>query len=293
MGDFDINPIELARKAGQIFDQFAKMKKEFEDYLKTGKFEQARKMLLEKITANVLDWKTVKLDGGHSVQVCLPVRVQGPDGKMYYVPVRPSETWRFARQFNALPLTSAVFDQYHNQATYVPRSPNHDASQPSGPHFHTFSEYLDNNQYQSGMKSGAHKLWILSAAGRSVNRGFYMTKPKDPVKYKKPIAEGGQGGAGGPGGPKLNPSYWLIQVRGTHHTPAVDHWDYSQLLQLMRSDDFFGVQMDPQNPLLKLPGVSVPSIKLVKLREAVSKGLSEVWDEPKSLEELKKEDILP
>src|SRR5688572_6351273 len=90
----------------ETVNRWVKESEEFEKHLKTGKFEEARKMLLERITINTLVWKTVKLVGGHSVEVCLPVRVQGPNGKMYYVPVRPSETWKFARQFHALPLTS-------------------------------------------------------------------------------------------------------------------------------------------------------------------------------------------
>jgi hypothetical protein len=266
-------------------------KKEFEDFLKAGKFDQARQMLLKRITANVLDWKTVNLDGGHTVQVCLPVRVKGPDGKMYYVPVKPSETWTLARRFHALPLTSAVFDQYHNQATYVALSPKHNAGNSSGTHFHTFSDYLNDNNYHTGKRSGAHKLWILSARGKAVNHGFYSPKPKDPAKYLESCKPLPKGSCTKPGGAKLDPSYWLWQNRGAAHNS--EHWDYSQLLQLMRSDDLFAVQMDIQNSSLSLPFISVkvpvPAIKLVGLREAVLEGLPEVWDEPTKI----KAEILP
>jgi hypothetical protein len=276
-------------------------KKKFEDFLKAGDlqttkekaapiFNNAREMLLKKITPADLDWKTVRLDG-HTVQVCAPVSVIGPDNKRYYVPVRPSEAWNFARHFNALPLTSLVFDLYHNQSTHIDRSGKHDASQVTGSHFHTFSAYLNEKQYHLGMKAGAHKLWILSAAGRSVNRGFYFPKPKDPVKYKKKKSEGGLEGPGGPGGPKLDPSYWLIQVRGTAHKAEHDHWDYSQLLQLMRSEDLFGVGMDFENSAVSF--FPFPSVKVWRLREAVYHGHPAVWDEGKPLAELKNNSILP
>jgi len=262
-------------------------KEKFEKFLKINNFDEARKILVTKITANDLDWKSVKLDNSHSVQVCLPVRVKGPDDRIYYVPVTPSETWNFAKLFNALPLTSLVFDQYHNQGTYIQRSGNHDASNKTGKHFHTFSEYLNQQNYHLGIKSGAHKLWILSTGGRSINRGFYFPKPKDPVKYKAKKVDGGLEGPGGPGGPKLSPAYWLIQVRGPAHNSG--HWDYSQLLQLMKSDDLFGVTVDFKDSLFKLPYGTVPSLKLVRLREAVIEGLPEVWDEPKKISP----DILP
>lgn len=253
-----------------------KEKKEFEEHLKLRRFGKLREMLEKKITLVNLEWKAVKLDGGHTVQVCQPVRIEGPDGKMYYVPVTASETWKHARNFSALPLTSAVFDQYHNKSAYVPRSPKHDAFL-NGMEFHTFSDYLNDRNYHLGLHSGAHKLWILSAtqapAGhqRSINRGIYFPKPKDPVKYKEAK------NPGGPGGPKLDPSYWVMNVRGPAHGPG--HWDYSQLLQLMKSDDMFGSPIiDFTDPVVKKP-LRIPSIKLVDLREAVIQGLPEVWDE--------------
>src|SRR5262249_23108588 len=63
-----------------------------------------------------LAWHTIKLnwalqtDAPWSIEVCSPVSIDG-----YYVPVTALETWEFARQFNAFPLTRAVADQVHNQ----------------------------------------------------------------------------------------------------------------------------------------------------------------------------------
>jgi hypothetical protein len=260
----------------------------FENYLNTATaernekkafvfYEKARQMLLKKITPAVLDWKTVRLDRGHTVQVCLPVRVHGPDRKMYYVPVTPKETWSFARQFSSLPLTGAVFDQYHNQSIYVPKSTKHNAGNPTGLHFHTFSEYLNDHQYHFGMKSGAHKLWILSNRGFNVNHGFYVHKPKDLDAHKKRCDLLPRGACEKPGGKKLDPSYWLFQNKGAAHE-GQDHWDYSQLLQLMRSEDIFNVEFDSKKSSISADGAP-PYLKWVKLREAILEGLPEVWDE--------------
>jgi hypothetical protein len=227
----------------------------FEGHLRSQNFEAARNMLVKEITFDKLEWEDVKTrPNGGIIQVCRPVRVKGPDEKMYYVPVRPSETWKFAHDFNALPLTSAVFDLYSNQSQYVPRSGNHDAFK-NGDHFHTFSEYLNKNKYHEGKKSGAHKLWILSALGRSVNRGLYFPKPRNP-----------QGNPYRPAG-RNSPSYWVMNDRGTKHG-GLGHWDYSQLLQLMRSNDNFGREKE---------------IKVIQLRDAVLDGVWEVWDEPQKM----------
>jgi hypothetical protein len=255
-------------------------RKAFEKFLKTGNFREARQMLLPRITPAILKWNYVRLEGGHTVQVCSPARVEGPDGQMYYVPVTSSETWHFARMVKAFPLTSAVFDQYQNQAAYVEKSPNHNAGNGTvGMHFHTFSEYLNQNQYHVGMKSGAHKLWVLSFGGRSINHGFYAPKPKNPAKYLENCKKLTAGSCDRPGGPELDSSYWLRQFRGAKHNE--NHWDYSQLLQLMRSDEGFGLKVDTQDSLYKLPfGLpAVPRVKILSLQEALLAGLPEVWDE--------------
>jgi hypothetical protein len=195
---------------------------------------------------------------------------------MYYVPVNASETWDFARKFNLLPLTGAIFDQYHNQSTFVTQSPKHNAGAGTGAHFHTFSEYLNDNNYHLGMKSGAHKLWVLSARGRAVNHGIYVNKPKNIAKYLADCKPLPRGSCASPGGPKLDSSYWLFQSKGAAHNDK--HWDYSQLLQLMRSDDVFKVGYDVTQ-LFRPSSATAPYVKIVKLREAILEGLPEVWDE--------------
>jgi hypothetical protein len=272
----------------ETVNTIAKEAEEFENLLKAAiaernekeaklKFDKIRHILLDRIRPVDLDWKTIRLDGGHTVQVCLPVRVQGPNGKMYYPPVDASDTWKFARTFNALPLTSAIFDQYHNQSTFVTKSPKHNAGAGTGLHFHTFSEYLNDNEYHLEKKSGAHKLWVLSARGIAVNHGFYVNKPKNVAKYLADCKPLPRGSCASPGGSKLDSSYWLFQNKGAAHNNK--HWDYSQLLQLMRSDDVFKVGYDVTQLFIPSSNTA-PYVKIVKLREAILEGLPEVWDEP-------------
>jgi hypothetical protein len=210
-----------------------------------------RKDLIGRIMASDLVWRSVYLRGGVRVDVTMPVFKDG-----YFVPATAAELWALAAKFRVFPLTRAVADQVHNDAQYVPKKDMRWQDQLLD--FEVYSEYLRNpSRYGDGTGiqhvSGAHKFWVLSAAGgkdpKAINYGFHIEAAKFSGRER---------------GPYLDPNYTVIQGLGGAHD--ANHWDYSQLIQFMRPSDKDGPP--------------------VNLRDALLSGQAAVWDEsPRSLGE--------
>jgi hypothetical protein len=239
-------------------------------------FDRHRESLLRKMDASHLDWYPVKLAGSGEVLVSKPVRIDD-----YYVPVTPLETFAKGRQFGAYPLTRAVADQAHMQSVQiVPRT------QAILYDFYTSSDWFLNTFYRGPqLCSGAHKLWILSARGIGINYGFYLERNLNDVKSRfKQYLNLNRGGKYLSG-----KDYTLIQGAGAAHDVTLaesqmkealksdfadkdfnedhSHWDYSQLLQLMKPSGDLTIADDK--------GVA----KTYSLAEALVSGLAPVWDE--------------
>jgi hypothetical protein len=202
-----------------------------------------RNALFDKIRSAKVKWWDVKLANGLcKIKVCSPVYVlgdhaTGEPGKFYYVPVTARETYELAKYFGAFPLTRAVADQLYNQAEVkVGKPPGLDAGVGNqGYDFPKASAYY-HQQYTTGEEdsdryAGGHKLWILSSAGTSINHGFYETR-----SATSPAKNAGC----------LDNHYWTIQDLGPGHPE--EHWDYSQLLQLMK--EFTGADGTPLSTTL-------------------------------------------
>jgi hypothetical protein len=173
-----------------------------------------RQSLFDKLSENHFDWKPVTLVEGVTLNICKTVKVDG-----YYLPVTAKETFAVAKRFGYYPLTRAVADRIQNKALFVPYR-----WQPELFDFEQYSAYLDSNGYDGICGFGAHKLWVLShkrgVGGTSaVNYGFYELKSGQPA------------GTPNRGGDNLDSKYNPIQGLGGAHDD--NHWDYSQLLQLM------------------------------------------------------------
>ena len=243
-----------------------------------------REGLVRDITAAHFRWHAVQLGAAGKVLVCNPVVVRG-----IFVPVTPLETFALARKFNAIPLTRAVADRAHMQAARVAaqNQPVEDIS-----NYRKYSNTLNGIAvYKDGgsqLISGAHKLWILSSVGIGVNYGFYAPKghpgwnyskkmrdknafslprpKKDPLAGKFRVMQGVQRGhdikrfkasaAGDRNMRKALSPNFAYENDGTH-------WDYSQLLQLMKPSGLLTINGD-----------------MVTLEEAIRSGLGPVWDEP-------------
>ena len=205
-----------------------------------------RSTLVAKVTSSDFNFFDVTLNYKSAsgapatviVQVSNPVKIDG-----VYLPVTAKETFDFAKSFGWLPLTRAVMDQAHNQAVQIPVK-----SQTNLLDFEGYSATLDKlygSHETTKLVSGAHKLWTLSTynkKNRAVNYGFYQV-----AKQPSPLS------------PRLK-GWSVIQSLGSKHDEG--HWDYSQLLQLMRAG----------SPLV-IDG------KSYSLSQAVADGLEAVWDE--------------
>lgn len=183
---------------------------------KIAELNKLRQSLLAKLTATDLRWVEIEIQGGKKAEVSLPVVIDN-----FYVPVTAEETRKIASRFGSLPLTRAVADQYHNQAIHVqPRfqDPSKDIFD-----FELYSTYLLQKYGDAASRqkfAGAHKLWLLSSFNRNAtNYGFY-------VKSHSKSTQGGK---------YLNSSFTVIQSLGGRHNNQ--HWDYSQLLQVMRGEN--------------------------------------------------------
>jgi hypothetical protein len=266
-----------------------------------------RKLLVASITKDDLKWFTLPLKMGdrgtalarYTVEVCAPVVVYG-----YFVPVTARETWTLADRFGAFPLTRAVADQQVNVAVdkgmFVTAVGNTQDINTHGPGFDTFTEKLRKTNYGQVVPSaagigvggvvaagaaiytqvvpgvaGAHKLWLLSNTAsdkRPVNYGFHHAGKRDPQ-------------AQGDKGPYLYPEYSVINGL----IPAHDwdgHWDYSQLLQLMK-DPFqdVGSGLNRSRPKREQHATGMPALHnaggftRLSLREALLQKHPAVWDE--------------
>ena len=200
-----------------------------------------------KIKVTDLKWHPISIGGVITLRVCNPVMIDN-----FYVPVTANETRAMARKFGAFPLTRSVADHAFMQSpTKIPPRPQSEMYD-----FLKYTEYLQGRYSQYALSSGAHKLWVLSARGRSINYGFYLAMTK--------------GGKFRAGTPLKETGYTVIQGLGAAHDGA--HWDYSQLLQLM---------MAP-SPLLW-------GGKKYSLRMALLEGVGAIWDE--GARKLKPDDV--
>jgi hypothetical protein len=229
-----------------------------------------RLALLSRLTPFDLSWIAVPLRGGFTINVCSPVRVRVnaqdlqpvakyldgsvPDGPFYlYPPVNANETYRLALQWNVFPLTRAVFDQAFNVSVYVrrvPWPPQTDARRMYdfvgySQKLHRQLDYLLHHGVR--MVAGAHKLWVLSARGPTVNHGFHALINECAKAINTCVP-----------GPLLDKRFAAIQDLGTRHDAS--HWDYSQLLQFMTD-------------------LRDSSGRSVDLRGALLSGNPAVWDE--------------
>lgn len=182
-----------------------------------------RLALLAKVTDKSFTWHRVALAGGGSVAVSLPVKVDG-----VFVPVTAAEQKGIAARLGLLPLTRAVADQSFNDAkragTFVPFKGFY-------PHMHDydrFTAFLDTTAYGGSPQPwafGAHKLWLVSRASNrgAVNYGFFGPGTgADNKPNNRPAV----------GHPNLASPVHIEQDLGGRHDAS--HWDYSQLLQLMK-----------------------------------------------------------
>ena len=213
------------------------------------------------------------------IEVSEVVKVDG-----FYIPVTAEETVEFARQFDAFPLTRAVADQLFISGAQIPYQQQNQIktgnSKSESGYDEMFdlekqSDYLNGHAYDGVNKFGAHKLWILSKQKEvacpaypktdlacksdkyAINHGFYERGvPKDFRSYLSQYGSKSK----------------AVQDIGTRHDDK--HWDYSQLLQLMRG-------------CLPIPFREDSGLTAyVDLREALLRGHPSLWDEqPKKLDE--------
>jgi hypothetical protein len=176
------------------------------------------------------------------------------NGTGVFFPVSAKNTWALAAKYkqvsekheDALPLTRAVSDQAHNYvmdhyalqgvggtANFVSQSDTdkdlHD--------FQKYTNYLTGTVYLSqrgkALVSGAHKVWALSS------RDNVSPRPNDKPKAinygahfhgKRPSQDGN---------PPADPGPYLVQGYDTYQPLGgkhdCDHWDCSQLFQLMKN----------------------------------------------------------
>jgi len=171
------------------------------------------------------------------------------DPLRFYVPFTAQETMELAKAHSAWPLTRAVAHQVHASPDVArfPRNQNQSAAVSDQAYdFLQCTKYLEDKYVPNHGKklvSGAHKLWILSNKKYSTNHGFYIDRDA-----KKGV---------NPGKASLDPRFDTIQNLGPEHDE--EHWDYSQLLQLMRN--------------LRVRGQSLD------IGDAVLTGHPAVWDE--------------
>lgn len=217
-----------------------------------------RQQLLGSITqASDLQWMTVPLDGGATIEISNPFMT-----KNTWVPVTAQEQWALAMKLKVFPLTRAVADQAHMnaEANGVAVSYQWWATiwdlEGFSKNLNAKTQYL--TSYNQSPLSGSHKLWLLSNGpsgdpkGQAVNYGFY-TK----TKHQK------DGDGGGWAGGKYLKGWFVVQTLGSRHNKL--HWDYSQLLQFMRNYTVGGNAAD--------------------LRAGLLNGDAALWDEPGKLQQ--------
>jgi hypothetical protein len=226
------------------------------------KFWDKRDELLKKMDGVSLNWVSVnlswvddsKVTHTGKIKVCSPVFVQAADTqtgllRFYSVPVTAAETYWFARHFKAYPLTRSVVRQVHYQTTLQIGRPALDASKPGeGYDLDTSSRFYTSHYYAHNVPnqivSGGHKLWILSAVKTSINHGFYVkTAP----------------GAG---------TFQVLNNLGAFHDE--NHWDYSQLLQLMKD-----LTDNNGQPMKDSTGATLTLLQALKDKHKA------IWDEPR------------
>lgn len=184
---------------------------------------KSRAALFNKLKHSDLKFQDFQLSDGNTIKVCKAVQVEDDMGIPYYLPVTAKETFDFAKAYGYFPLTRAVADQIMNKATFLAYR-----WQPELPDFEKYTDFLSSNSYDGISKFGAHKLWVLSKrrgvkSKKSVNYGFYELSAN---QAKGTLERGGA---------FLNKKiYNPKQGLGGAHDD--NHWDYSQLLQLMYAE---------------------------------------------------------
>jgi len=210
---------EKQRTAGQTQNQ------------RLGTLSKLRDKLVAAMDDSDLKWFTLELKKGSrtgpaefSIQVCSPVMVDD-----FFVPVTAKETWDKAVKFGAAPLTRAVADQLANEATLAGTFIDY-KTQRYQDELLLFDKYADTlaateykTKYGAGPVAGSHKLWVLSGrlmAKQPCNYGFFHNGPRPA-------------GSQGDKGPYLFPELSVVNGLIVAHDWAT-HWDYSQMLQLMK-----------------------------------------------------------
>jgi hypothetical protein len=205
-----------------------------------------REELLPRVKTDGLKWHEVDLGFRAKVKVCSPasVRVTYNDVKHHkllfekppfddpergfrlFVPVTKLDTWKLAQYFEAYPLTKAVSDRAHNRADTKRDKKAPEYSAGIRKYCYDFVGYSltwlnkvgYRHSHNAHLASGAHKLWIMS----------------NTVSARSPDCPGAPPGQD----PSVNYGFYdSDKATGVWQSPASchnqDHWDYSQLLQLM------------------------------------------------------------
>lgn len=193
---------------------------------------EERLRLVDKISYEHFKFKSFSLGERVTLQISEVVRVEF-ENTQYYVPVTSEETFSIARRFGFFPLTRAIADKIQNKAVFIPRKymdSNKDIYD-----FKTYSKYLAEKQYDGITRSGAHKLWLISnrrgiddptekdvlekglKTTTTINHGFYDLANNNVIRQDPRVS--------------LDRKYNIVQNIGAKHNRQ--HWDYSQLLQLM------------------------------------------------------------
>ncbi len=199
-----------------------------------------RLALLAKVNSGSFAWHTVSLAGGATVEVSLPVKVDG-----VFLPVMAAEQKKVAGAVAAVPLTRAVADRAFEDATAAGTFVPFQGQYPHMFDYDRFTKFLDGTAYGGSPQPwafGAHKLWLLSRFSNkgAVNYGFFGPGVDGNGKPDNRPATGH---------PNLTTHVHIQQDLGGRHDAA--HWDYSQLLQLMRNlKDAAGGPLDLRAELL-------------------------------------------
>lgn len=183
--------------------------------------DEKRRRLLRTVSQSDLVWTQFPLrddpkqewkDAPFTIEVCRVVSKSG-----LFIPVTADETFCLAAQWKLFPLTSAVMDQVVYGANYAPWKFTSNTS-PDIFDFEEYSKYLRGTLYSGAVCVGAHKLWLISGVGRRINYGLHQKKSgkQNPTRF-------------------YGDGWSYIQGEWKDHETQVCHWDYSQLLQLMRN----------------------------------------------------------
>ena len=235
--------------------------------------EEKIKIIRDTWTAENLVWKNVSLVPSVKIgPISFPVVIQVSevvkiDG--YYIPVNAKETFEFAEKFKALPLTRRVAHQLFQNGSPVAVVGQYDASKTSesdaayNPMFDFVkqSKYLESKNYGGVFDFGAHKIWALSI--HKFKKCMETSNPRYGELYRTACENTD------PNRIATNYGFYINnkpeQDLGARHEE--NHWDYSQLLQLMRG--FLPIPMRNESG----------NLTWVDLNSALIERHPAIWDE--------------